>query len=76
MKMRSIFLLAMIGHPIGNDRFTPNFAWAEELMSFASRYNQQVRGHTSKLIVSSTSFAVQLPLILEDDAMNGMLSME
>lgn len=32
--------------PIGNDPNTPNFAWAEELMSFATRYNQQVRGHT------------------------------
>jgi len=32
--------------PIGNDPNTPNFAWAEELMSFAQRYNQQVRGHT------------------------------
>ncbi|KAJ6637280.1 Exoglucanase/xylanase [Pseudolycoriella hygida] len=32
--------------PIGNDPNTPNFAWAEELMSFAARHNQSVRGHT------------------------------
>lgn len=32
--------------PIGNNPNVPNFSYAEELMQFAERYGQQVRGHT------------------------------